>query len=76
MSLADMQVNLKWDSMGKGLSHYNIYRDTRPECESTMLNFIGQSAAPQSRMSLAQISGDGSGVASRLKRNITTGWLP
>ena len=46
-SVADMQVDLKWNIMGKGVSHFNIYRDTRPECESTMLNFIGQSAAPQ-----------------------------
>ncbi|MCX6872579.1 MAG: hypothetical protein NTW21_02050 [Verrucomicrobia bacterium] len=46
-SVADMQVDLKWDFKGDGVSHFNIYRDTRPECESTMLNFIGQSAGPE-----------------------------
>jgi hypothetical protein len=46
-SVADMQVELKWGCKGKGVSHYNIYRDTKPECESSMLNFIGQSAVPK-----------------------------
>ena len=46
-SVADMQVNLKWDFKGDSVSHFNIYRDTRPECESTMLNFVGQSAGPE-----------------------------
>jgi hypothetical protein len=46
-SVADMQVELKWDFKGKGVSHFNVYRDTRPECVATMLNFIGQSAGPE-----------------------------
>ena len=46
-SVADMQVDLRWNCKRKGVSHYNIYRDARPECESTMLNFIGQSAVPE-----------------------------
>jgi hypothetical protein len=46
-SVADMQVDLTWGCKGKAVSHYNIYRDTKPECEPTMLNFIGQSAVPE-----------------------------
>jgi hypothetical protein len=44
--VADMQVELVWGCQGEGVSHYNLYRDTLPECESSMLNFIGQSAVP------------------------------
>jgi hypothetical protein len=40
-AVADMQVDLSWN--GKG-SHFNIYRDTQPDCAPTQLNFIGQSA--------------------------------
>lgn len=42
---ADMQVNLRWQPEGSTLSHFNIYRDTQPDCPITQLNFIGQSAA-------------------------------
>lgn len=41
-AVADMQVELKWKYSGKKVSHFNIYRDAKPECTSTLLNFIGQ----------------------------------
>ena len=38
-----MQVDLSWKGEGD-VSHFNIYRDTQPDCAPTQLNFIGQSA--------------------------------
>ncbi len=46
-AVADMQVNLKWKCDAKGISHFNIYRDTNPDCTPTQLNLIGQSAISQ-----------------------------
>ncbi len=43
-AVADMQVDLSWKHAGKNVSHFNIYRDTTPDCAPTQLNFIGQSA--------------------------------
>ena len=43
-AVADMQVDLTWQQEGADLSHFNIYRDTQPDCPVTQLNFIGQSA--------------------------------
>ena len=55
-AVADMQVNLSWQPSGKDVSHYNIYRDTLPDCTPTQLNLIGQSAtgnfSDQPRMNL------------------------
>lgn len=42
-AVADMEVKLNWKSEGSDLSHFNIYRDTGPDCAPTQLNFIGQS---------------------------------
>jgi hypothetical protein len=42
-AVADMRVDLSWQSDGREISHFNIYRDTRQECTPTLLNFIGQS---------------------------------
>jgi hypothetical protein len=43
-AVADMQVDLTWQSTGQPISHFNIYRDTNPECAPTQLNLIGQIA--------------------------------
>ena len=43
-AVADMQVDLSWHGDGKNVSHFNIYRDTKPDCTTTQLNFIGQSS--------------------------------
>jgi len=43
-AVADMQVDLSWTAQGKDISHFNLYRDTQPDCAPTLLNFIGQSA--------------------------------
>jgi len=43
-AVADMQVDLSWQHAGQNVSHFNIYRDTNPECAPTQLNFIGQTA--------------------------------
>ena len=43
-AVADMQVDLRWQCAGQNVSHFNIYRDTNPECAPTQLNFIGQTA--------------------------------
>jgi len=43
-SIADLQVDLSWQPDGQNLSHFNLYRDTAPDCAPTPLNFIGQSA--------------------------------
>ena len=42
-AVADMQVDLSWS--GAGVSQFNVYRDTNPDCPPTLLNFIGQSVA-------------------------------
>jgi fibronectin type 3 domain-containing protein len=44
-AVADMQVDLSWRHNGQNVSHFNIYRDTSPECAPTQLNFIGQTTA-------------------------------
>ncbi len=41
---ADMQVNLAWKCTGGKVSHFNVYRDTTPDCPPTLLNFIGQTS--------------------------------
>ena len=43
-AVADMQVDLSWQTDDKNVSHFNIYRDTNPDCTLTQLNFIGQSS--------------------------------
>jgi len=43
-AVADMQVDLSWQNDDKNVSHFNIYRDTNPDCTPTLLNFIGQSS--------------------------------
>lgn len=41
-AVADAQVDLSWKSGGQTVSHFNIYRDTKPDCTPRQLNFIGQ----------------------------------
>jgi len=43
-ALADRQIRLSWSCDYPQLSHFNIFRDLRPECAPTMLNRVGQSS--------------------------------
>ena len=46
---ADMKVGLAWicDDSRERTSHFNIYRDTDPECEPVLLNLVGQAVTNQ-----------------------------
>ncbi len=42
-ALADRQVRLSWSGVQTQLSHFDIFRDTHPDCAPTLLNRVGQS---------------------------------
>jgi Glycosyl hydrolases family 38 N-terminal domain/Glycosyl hydrolases family 38 C-terminal domain/Glycosyl hydrolases family 38 C-terminal beta sandwich domain len=45
---SDMQMELSWTLAGssKKLSHYNVYRGSRPDFMPTLLNLVGRALAP------------------------------
>jgi hypothetical protein len=44
-ALADRQIRLSWSGDHPQLSHFDVFRDTRPDCAPTLLNRVGQSRA-------------------------------